>query len=546
MGKISDFVALENPDFIADKFKSETITLGQLVDRRRRGALSCDYYRQRATCSWSNDQIYKMLSWVCNGMPLPQIYICEKKVNGCKYSYIIDGNHRVKNLELFINDQIVVRKNGAEHTFVTYKDYLVDDSGNRILDEYGSAKFELNQFNIIGKKFSEYPEDLRDRILGYNIGITTFMNCTDDDIAYYMRNYNNHTQMNSVDKAMTDISEGKVIKLKTLARHDFLRDKTGITLKTLNAGGAVRICMETIMACYYLENWKSFKKNMSFFDMNATDYQIATLERELDRLYEVTGEEDRKLFKSSMTFLYLTLFHRFTNYDIDDDKFIEFLHMFDDNLHSEHVDGDSFDEIVKLGGTKGKGVIERKLRILTDLMESYLGISEECDEYDDEDGNPVEVVDVKDTENNTELGTVIHNYTNFLLDSSYYDYISKGNYSYSDCYKLAYDIVDCTKCTNETLLEYYTEMLDEYIGECEMEMNELANVSNTPALIGMIKYFDDENIATEDIEKWFKTYSLIYSSDPNKFIGKESKYILNEFLNNWRNSRELEANKGVA
>ena len=183
MGTSSNFMVLENPDFIADKFKSETITLGQLVDRRRRGALSCDYYRQRATCSWSNDQIYKMLSWVCNGMPLPQIYICEKKINGCKYSYIIDGNHRVRNLELFINDQVVVRKNGAEHTYVTYKDYLVDDNGNKILDNYGSAKFELKQFNIIGKKFSEYPEDLKDRILGYNIGITTFLDCEDDDIS---------------------------------------------------------------------------------------------------------------------------------------------------------------------------------------------------------------------------------------------------------------------------------------------------------------------------------------------------------------------------
>ena len=360
-----------------------------------------------------------------------------------------------------------------------------------------------------------------------------------------MRNYNNHTQMNSVDKAMTDISEGKVIKLKTLARHDFLRDKTGMTLKSLNAGGAVRICMETIMACYYLEDWKSFKKNMSFFDANATDYQIATLERELDRLYEVTGEEDRKLFKSSMTFLYLTLFHRFTNYDIDDDRFIEFLHMFDDRLHSEHVDGDSFDEIVKLGGTKGKGVIERKLRILTDLMENYLGISEECDEYD-EDDDAVEVVAMEDAEDSTELGTVIHDYTNYLLDSSYYDYISKGNYSYNDCYKLAYDIVDCIKCTNETLLEYYTEMLDEYLDDDKRENNDLISVGNTPALIGMIKYFDDENIATEDIEKWFSTYSLIYTSSSDRFVGKDSKYILNEFLNNWRNARELETNKGVA
>lgn len=553
MAKTSDFMILENPDFIADKFKSEFITLGQLVERRRRGVISCDYYRQRATCSWGNDQINKMLSWVCNGMPLPQIYICEKKVNGYKYSYIIDGNHRVRNLEMFINNQVVVRKNGAEHPLVTYKDYLVDDNGNMILDQFGSAKFELKQFNIIGKKFSEYPEDLKDRIIGYNIGVTTFLDCTDDDIAYYMRNYNNHTQMNSVDKAMTDISESKVIKLKNLSRHDFLKDKTNITVKSLNAGGAVRICMETIMASYYLENWKSFKKNMEFFDKNVTDYQISTLEREMDRLYEVTGEDDRKLFKSSIAFLYLTLFHRFTNYEIDDDKFIDFLHMFDEKLHSKHIDGDSFDELVKLGGTKGKGVIERKLRILTDLMEEYLGVAEDYnDEYiENKDTVKIkEAIDSTDDVNNKEINNnlkeVVDKYTDYLLSSSYYDHISEGNYSYSDCYRIAHDIITFTNCNDESALEFYTDLLDECFNDIDMGYDELQNINNTPALIAMMKYFDDNNINIEDVKKWFKNFSIEFSSNPSKYARKNSNYLFVEFKHSWETFKEVKTIMGVA
>lgn len=543
---------LINPDFIADKFKSEFITLKQLIDRKRRGAVSCDYYRQRATCSWTKDQVNKMLSWVCNGMPLPQIYICEKKINGSKYSYIIDGNHRVKNLELFINDQLVIKKNGAEHTIVTYKDYITEN-GEKVLDEYGCAQFELKQFDIIGKYFSEFPEDIQDRIYSYNIGVTTFMECTDDDIAYYMRNYNNHTQMNSVDKAMTSVHENTVIKLNLLSRHDFFRDKTAIKANTLKGGGGRRICMEVILASYFLNDWNNkFNKNVEFFDANVTDMHFANLERELDRLYEVVNEEDKKLFMINNMYLYLTLFHRFTKYDIDDCKFIEFLHIFNSELIDKRINGDCYRDVLQLGGSKKRSIVERKLSILTDLMEEYFGISENDELYNEESDEELDEVFCEDvdelTNNKAASSSDVEEYADYLfLESDYYNMIANDE-PYEFCRKLASDISNYIGCNDKNTLEYYTDSLYEYVTDQNINCEELITTENTPALIAMIKYFEenDDEIELSDITEWFNKCELMYSCKADEYIGKDNDYRFNRFLNCWKDLAELSVNRTIA
>lgn len=526
--------ALNTPDLIDSKFKSDFITLKQLIDMKRKGAVSCDYYRQRATCSWTRDQVNKMLSWVCNEMPLPQIYICEKFVNGNKYKYIIDGNHRVKNLELFLNDQIVIKKNGAEHTMITYRDYVIEN-GEIVKDEYGSAKFELKQFDIIGKPFSEFPEDLKDRIYSYNIAVTTFLFCNDEDIAYYMRNYNNHTQMNIVDKAMTSIHEDIVIKLNSLSRHDFFRDKTAITKKSLKGGGGARTCVEVIMMCYYMNEWNSdFNKNIDFFDNHVTDIQFATLERELDRLYEVVSEKDKKLFRISNTYLYLALFHRFTKYeDIDDERFIDFLHAFNDGLNRKWINGDCYEEVIKLGGSKKRSTVERKLLILTDLMEEYLGL------VDENDCETEEKVCISDHDN-------LKEYVDYLFDSHYFDIVSNGSESYSECHELANRISEYVDCDDSQTLEYLTTSLDDYIEDAKVEESSFISIENTPALIKMISYFEQDKTDLTDIIEWFEKYSLMYSCTSDEYNGKDSNYRYSRFISFLKDMIELSVNQTVA
>ena len=544
INNVNDAIELLNPDFISDKFKSEFITLKQLIDRKCRGAISCDYYRQRATCSWTNDQVNKMLSWVCNGMPLPQIYICEKKIKGKKYSYVIDGNHRLKNLELFINDQCVIKKNGAEHTLITYKDYIIEN-GEKVLDEYGSAKFELKQFDVTGKHFSEFPEDIQDRVYGYNIGITTFMECTDGDIAYYMRNYNNHTQMNAVDKAMTRVKENAVKKLNVLSRHDFFRDKTSIKPKTLKGGGGRRICMEVIIADYFMTDWKDkFDKNVEFFDNNVEDIHFLNLQRELDRLYAVTSEDDKTLFKINNMYLFLALFHRFTKYDIDDERFIEFLHAFNNELIDRQINGDCYRNVLQLGGSKKRSIVERKLSILTDLMEEYFGISDNDDLYGEESDDEEFATEDKVAAAPSD----VEEYTDYLfLGNEYYKMISKDE-SYESCRKLAHDISNFIGCTDEDDLEYYTRSLYEYITDEKTDCDEFVNIENTPALIAMIKFFEehDKEIELSDILEWFNKCSVMYSCKEDEYYGKDNDYRFNMFFNCWKDMIELSVNTTVA
>lgn len=528
--------ALVNPDFASDKCKTGFITLEQLIARKQKGELSCNHLRQRISSSWTNEQINKMLSWVCNGMPLPGIYICEQVYNLMKRSFIIDGGHRTRNLEKFLTDDITIKKNGAERTLVTYKNYILDENGNKVFDDYGCAKFELAQFDIIGKKFSEFPEDLKDRIKSYNIGTTTFLNCTDEDVAYYMRNYNNHTQMNQIQKGMTYVEEEFASVLKSLSNHDFFKDCTSISLRSRDNGAAIRAVVESLIVANCLDDWKAgYNKNLVIAQNNITQGQYVKFEEELDRLCEIIGEDEKRFFNLKDTFLMLALFHEFTSYGIDDDKFIDFLNEFESNLHEMEIDGECFDAIPK-EGTKQKKVIERKLSVLRKLLAYY--VENFCDADDTSD-------DVEDIEDNVtdyesetvELSDAEAEVVNYLQCSDvatflgYEDGFDEATNIGLRTFKINYENTNSVSNAQDT--EYYIDVLGDYLYRSVANDTGFVSLENIPALIKLTKIFADTNTDEKYILKWFARYNELYSKNCMEFIGKDDVEKYSIMLKDW-------------
>ena len=89
----------------------------------------------------------------------------------------------------------------------------------------------------------------------------------------------------------------------------------------------------------------------------------------------IITKDIKDIFNSKDSFLFLTLFDRFTSYGIEDIQFAEFLREFKNNLReTKQINNVFFDEIDKNKGTKDKQVIISKLQFLETLMLEFLDI----------------------------------------------------------------------------------------------------------------------------------------------------------------------------
>ena len=130
-----------------------------------------------------------------NNEPIPEIIICETIEDEEKVAYLIDGLQRLSYAEWFKENRIKIGSKGAEFTKIKYRKYELDDNGNKVVDEKGRAKYEIDTFDVIGKYYRDLPEFLQKRFDNFNINVTTFFNCTEEIIDYHIRNYNNHVAM---------------------------------------------------------------------------------------------------------------------------------------------------------------------------------------------------------------------------------------------------------------------------------------------------------------------------------------------------------------
>ncbi len=89
----------------------------------------------------------------------------------------------------------------------------------------------------------------------------------------------------------------------------------------------------------------------------------------------VITKDIKAIFNSKDSFLFLTLFDRFTSYKIEDIQFAAFLKEFKNHLReNKKINNVLFDELDKNKGTKDKNVIISKLQFLEIVMLEFLGV----------------------------------------------------------------------------------------------------------------------------------------------------------------------------
>lgn len=378
------------PIDVTDDHRMDKFPLGSLLDDMRDGKINKKHILQRKPFQWTERQKNKFLTRILNGQPVPEIVICEQTIKGKKKSHLIDGLQRLSYSELFRADGIVVKIDGAEFYEIPYKEYKYDSDGNILLDEDGDALFEEKIFNVLGKKFSDFPQFLKDRFNKFNINVTTYFNCTDDQIAYHIRNYNNQEGMNKSQYEFTGMDIHVAERIKTISdRHSFFKDTCGkYTEKNKTKGDLDKVVVESIMAINFINDWKKeVKDSFAFVNDNVTDYMFDSFEDNLGRLSKIIDKEVKNMFTVVNSPVWFSVFEKFKKLNLPDERFKDFIKYVSDYMDDLKVNGKSFADIYKSRNTRDKATIIGKVDGLTILMYEFLHIDENTVNEEDSRGD---------------------------------------------------------------------------------------------------------------------------------------------------------------
>ena len=365
----------------ADNYRMDKRSMFSLLEDKKSGDINCKYILQRKPFQWTQEERNRYICRILSNLPIPEIILCEQNIKGLMIDHLIDGLQRLSYAEAFKENRFKIGANGAERHLIKYRDFLVDENGDRILDEDGIPVYEEKICDVVGKHYKDLPDELKKRFNNFNVNVTKFFNCTDEQIADHIRDYNNHASMNNEQLGITKISADTARNIKTIAeKNTFFKNCGKYTDSNKVKGKIDRIVAESIMLLFHRDEWKSkLDKAYQYIDEHVTDEEFFELNSDLNRLEIALGENNKDLmdmFTPTNTPMWLAVFHDFITYDIDDSKFIDFLNSYKNGLNKKKINGVSMDDF-KDEQTKKKTTITGKIELLIKLMKEYLHIENE-------------------------------------------------------------------------------------------------------------------------------------------------------------------------
>ena len=344
---------------------------------------------------WSNEQINELIVTILTEDYIPPIILGE--VDNSQL-WIVDGGQRSSSFNQFRYGNYKITS-AVENSIIPYK--------KKIVDECGNVTWEDASFDIKNKTYDKLPEELKKKFNEYQIETAIHENCDTHRIAQLIKRYNNHTSMNSNQKAFTYV-DNYAREIRNILDSRFFLDCGVYTEKERNKGVLERVILESVMCMFHFDQWKKQPKHVaSFLNENSSIDEFNLFHSLIERLENIITEDLRCLFRSKDSFIWLTMFKTFTEIGIDDVKFAEFLREFKDVLKTKDVAGTTFVELDENRGTKDKAVIAAKLQILTVLMCEYFGVNQDSFNKDKLLAFIQENVDANINEEDVELYTKI-------------------------------------------------------------------------------------------------------------------------------------------
>lgn len=345
--------------------RKQTYTLERYLQQISEGDISNNANTQR-NFVWGKESINELIVTVLTDDYIPPIILGEKEDSQL---VIVDGGQRSFALTTFRNGNYKITSS-IENSVIPYKKKIKEDNGK--------TKWEDASFDIKNKTYDKLPDELKKKFNEYQIETVIHENCNNYKISKYIKRYNNHTAMNTSQKSFTYLYNFAE-QIKEILKKKFFLDHSVYTESEKNKGVVERVVAETVMCCNYFDEWKRENKQLcKFLNEHASEEDFIHFSNNLSRLENIITEDIRDIFNSKESFIFITLFDKFTKLGVADIKYADFLREFKNNLRKVKVNksGMSYDEIDKNTSTKNKSVIYTKMNFLEKLMLDYLHTSE--------------------------------------------------------------------------------------------------------------------------------------------------------------------------
>lgn len=357
-------------------FRTEPTTIGQYIDDAQNETIKTDQAVQRDFC-WTNESVNNLIySAVSQKICIPNLILAEEDKSGITITYVVDGGHRTEALRRFKYSGYKITTL-IRNPFVTYNKKKVDENGKIIRDENGDIVWETVEFDLRKKTYDDLPDELKRQFNKCPLMTTIYQDCTSEETSSLVSIMNSHVAMNPSQKALTYIgkfaNEIKRIKDSSI----FLKDGTALTENEKHKGIWERVISESVMAVFYLDEWKKDPKKMcDFLNNNSSIDEFKKIEEYFKRIAPYSDKIDNKeisdLFVSKDMAVWMVVFDKFTKYGLEDSKFGEFLNEFVSNMKEIEVDGTTWNDLDVNKHTKDKSVLECKINHITCLMKKYL------------------------------------------------------------------------------------------------------------------------------------------------------------------------------
>ena len=351
--------------------KTDRISIASIIKKIDKHTIRFDHPLQRESDQWSPSMKGNLVSDILQGNKLHPLIFAEQIINGVPIIWDLDGKQRCTNAYSYSKNGYKVSKN-IRRWMIKYQTTEKDENGNDILDENGFPIAVNAEFDIRGKKFSDLPEELRDRFLDYSFNYDQYLNCSEEDIGYHIERYNDGKPMTSPQKGITKLGTEYAELVKSISNMPFFKDMGGYKVSEFKNGTINRVVVESIMTANYLDKWNKFDDMCKHIKENADITIFDDFEDMVERLEKVVSDDVSDMFNSKDSFLWFGLFARFVKSESNDQRFIEFMTEFVRSLHSKVINGVSFDDILESSNTKDKGIVTKKMKQLDQLMVEYL------------------------------------------------------------------------------------------------------------------------------------------------------------------------------
>ena len=456
----------------SENYRTDKYSMYSLLQDKKNGDMNCNYILQREPFQWTTEEANRYFCRILSNLPIPEIILCEQKKKGLTISHLIDGLQRLSYAEAFKENRIKIGSAGAERHLIQYRDYVLDDNGNRVLDEDGLPEYEMKIFDVIGKYYKDLPDELKKRFNNFNINVTKFFDCTDEQIADHIRDYNNHASMNKEQGGFLNVSAQTAGYIKNISqKNTFFKNCGKFTDNNVIKGKLERVVAESIMLMFFRDSWKAKLDTIyKYVDENATEQQFLKLNSHFNRLELALGEDnkDLKLLLTPTTMpMWIAVFDKFTTYNMDDSNFVDFLNAYNTELKDKEIDGVSMADF-KDQQTKKKATITGKIDLLVKLMNEFLHI------------------DTTETEtNNTEV-------ENNNTEENEQDNPEETTLSFVQ--------ENANPDATEEDIEFYTDMVEDCVKIDDPVYKECGT-----ALVALMAYAC-QNDKDQDFEKWIENY----------------------------------------